>query len=44
MKAEVDKLEIHKLVNVPALWNNLTTQVDGLDVDKLKTFLGDLKN
>ena len=37
MKAEVDKLDINKLVNVPTSLNNLKTKVDDLDVGKLKT-------
>ena len=36
-KAEVDKLEITKLVNVPTSLNNLKTNVDDLDLGKLKT-------
>ena len=43
MKAEDDKLNINKLVNVPASLNNLKTKVDDLDVDKLKTVPVDLK-
>ena len=37
MKAEVDKLEGNKLVNVSTSLNNLKTKVDVLDVGKLKT-------
>ena len=37
MKAEVDKLDINKLVNVPTGFNNLKTKVNDLDVGKLKT-------
>ena len=37
MKAEVDKLDINKLVNVRTSLNNLKTKVDDLDVGKLKT-------
>ena len=37
MKAKVDKLDIAKLVNVPTKLNNLETNVNDLDVDKLKT-------
>ena len=44
MKAEVDKLDINKLVNVPTSLNNLKTKVDDLDVGKLKTVHEDLKN
>ena len=39
LKAEVDKLDINKLVNVPTSLNNLKTKVDDLDVGKLKTIL-----
>ena len=37
MKAEVYKLDINKLVNVPTSFNNLKTKVDDLDLGKLKT-------
>ena len=43
MKAEVDKLDINKLVNVPTSVSNLKTKVDDLDVSKLKTVPVDLK-
>ena len=43
LKEEVDKLDIIKLVNVPASVNNLKTKVDDLYVGKLKTVLVDLK-
>ena len=43
MKAEVDKLDITKLVNVPTGFNNLKTNVDDLDVGKLKNVPVDLK-
>ena len=43
MKAEVDKLDINKLVIVPTSLNNLKTKVLDLDVGKLKTFPVDLK-
>ena len=43
MKAEVDKLDINKLVIVPTSLNNLKTKVHDLDVGKLKTFPVDLK-
>ena len=43
MKAEVDKFNINKLVNVPTSLNNLKAKVDDLDVGKLKTVLVDLK-
>ena len=36
MKAEVDKLDINKLVNVPTSLNNLKTKVADLDVDLKK--------
>ena len=38
LKAEVDKLDINKLVNVPTSLNNLETKVDDLNVNKLKPF------
>ena len=41
LKAEVDKLDINKLVNVPTSLNRLKTKVDDIDVGELKT---DLKN
>ena len=37
LKAKVEKLDIHKLVNVPTCLNNSKTRVDDLDVGKLKT-------
>ena len=43
MKAEVDKLDINKLVNVPTILNNFKTEVDDLNVRKLKTVPVDLK-
>ena len=43
MKTEVDKLDINKLVSVPASLNKLKAKVDDLDVGKLKTVLIDLK-
>ena len=43
MKAEVDKLDINILVNVPASLNNLKTKVDYLEFKKLKTVPADLK-
>ena len=36
-KAEVDKLDINKFVNVSTSLNNLKTKVGDLDVGKLKT-------
>ena len=43
MKAEVDKLDINKLTNVPTSLNNLKTKVDDLDPGQLKTAPIDLK-
>ena len=43
LEAEVNKLHISKLVNVPTSLNNLKTKVDDLDVGKLKTVPIDLK-
>ena len=43
LKAEVDKLNISKLVNVPTILNNVKTKVDDLDVRKLKTVPVELK-
>ena len=43
LKAEFDKLDIAKLVDVPTSLNNLKTKVDDLDVGKLKTVPVDLK-
>ena len=43
MKAEVVKLGINKLVNVPTGLNNLKTKVDDLDVGKLENVPVDLK-
>ena len=39
LKAEIDKLDITKLVNIPTALNNLKTKIDDLDFHKLKTFL-----
>ena len=36
MQAEVDKLDINKLVNIPSSLNHLRTKVNDLDVGKLK--------
>ena len=36
LKAEVKKLDINKLTNVPTSLNNLKTEVDNSDVAKLK--------
>ena len=43
MKAEVDKLDINRVVNVSTSLNNLKIKVDDLDVGKLKTVSIDLK-
>ena len=43
LKAEVGKLTIKKLVNVPTSLNNLKITVDDLDLGKLKTVPVDLK-
>ena len=43
-KAEVDKLDIAKLVNVPTCLNNLKLKVDDLGVGKLKTVPVDWKS
>ena len=42
-KAEVDKLDIDKLVLIPTGLNNLKTKRDDLDVDKLKIVPVDFK-
>ena len=43
LKAEMDKLDINKLVNVPTTLNNLKIKIDDLEVGKLKTVPVDLK-
>ena len=43
LKAEVEKLDISKLANIPNSLKNLKTKVDDLDVGKLKTVPADLK-
>ena len=43
LKAEVDKLDINKLNNVPTGLNNLKTKANDLDVGKSKTVPVDLK-
>ena len=43
MKAEVDKLDIKKLTNVPTSLNSLRTKLDHLDDGELKTVPVDLK-
>ena len=42
LRAEVDKLDINKLTNVPTSLNNLKTKVEYLHVGKLKTVAVDL--
>ena len=37
LKAEIDKLDTNKLVNVPPGLNSLKRKVDDLDVDKLES-------
>ena len=44
LKAEIDKLDIDKFINVPTSLDNLKTKVDDLDVGKLKTVPMDLKH
>ena len=44
LKAEVDKLYINKLLDVPTSWTNLKTKVDDVDVVELKTVPVHLKN
>ena len=44
MKAEVNKLDINKLVNNLTSLNNLKAKIEVLDICKLKTALVDLKN
>ena len=43
LKAEVDKLNIGKLVNIPSSLNNLKTKGDDLDIGELKIVPVDLK-
>ena len=43
MKAEVDKLDINELVNVPTSLNSLNTKVEHVDVGELKTVPTDSK-
>ena len=43
MKAEIDKLDINKLVDVSPNLSNLKVKVDDLDVGKLKSVSLDLK-
>ena len=42
LKSNVDKLDIHKLKNLPTNLNNLKSKVEKLDVDKLVTVPVDL--
>ena len=44
MKAEVDKLFINKLLDVPTSLTNLKTKVNDVDVVELKTVPVHLKN
>ena len=37
LKAEVEKLDINTLANIPTSLSNLKTELDDLDADKLKT-------
>ena len=43
LKAEVGKLDIDEVTNLPTSLNSLKTKVDDLDVRKLKTVTVDLK-
>ena len=43
MKADLDKWNIDKFINVPTSLNNLKTKINGLDASKLKTNPVDLK-
>ena len=43
LKAEVDKLDINKLVSVPNNFTALKRKVDGLDVERLTTVPVDFK-
>ena len=43
LKAEIDKLDINRLANVPTGLNNLKAKVDDLDLHKFKTVPVDLK-
>ena len=43
LKAEVDKLEINKLIMFQLVWIILKTKLDNLDVGKLKAVPVDLK-
>ena len=41
LKAELDKLDINKLVNIGTSLNNLKTKVGDLDIGSLKTIIVD---
>ena len=43
LEDEVNKLDIHKFVNVPTSLNNFLRKVNDLDVDKLETVLTDFE-
>ena len=43
LKAEVGKLDIDEVTNLPTSLNSLKTKADDLDVRKLKTVTVDLK-
>ena len=43
LKAEVGKLDIDEVTNLPTSFNSLKTKVDDLDVRKLKPVTVDLK-
>ena len=43
LKAEIDKLEINKLIMFQLVWIILKTKLDNLDVGKLKTVPVELK-
>ena len=43
LKAEAKKLVIIEMIKVPTSLNNLKTQIDDLDVGKLKTVTADLE-
>ena len=43
LKAEVHKLDINELIEVPTSLNNLKTEIDDLDVGKFKTVPVELK-
>ena len=43
LKAEVNKLDINKMTNVPSSLNNLKTKADDLDIRNMKTVPVNLK-